>query len=196
MLGHKQTILAALAATSLGACSAETSSFATAWNQPAGAFLDEGGFGNPTMQNMMAQMVRRTGQGLYRARPDRRARPEKRAGATALLQRVGPVLGRIERKIRRGDLQRLRRKRGARDDRRAGGSLGSLTPGGRATALSFHEHPVAGPPPSMPRHHRGGPARFVLRPCSRNSRLTSRKIVQMLGIIAGIWPQCRQLCPA
>ena len=25
------------------------------WNQPAGAFLDEGGFGNPTMYNMMAQ---------------------------------------------------------------------------------------------------------------------------------------------
>ena len=27
-----------------------------AWYQEAGAFLDEGGFGNPTMQNMMAQM--------------------------------------------------------------------------------------------------------------------------------------------
>ena len=27
-----------------------------AWYQEAGSFLDEGGFGNPTMQNMMAQM--------------------------------------------------------------------------------------------------------------------------------------------
>ena len=26
------------------------------WHSEAGAFLDEGGFGNPTMQNMMAQM--------------------------------------------------------------------------------------------------------------------------------------------
>ncbi|MCV6593598.1 MAG: hypothetical protein OIF48_11640 [Silicimonas sp.] len=26
------------------------------WHMEAGAFLDEGGFGNPTMQNMMAQM--------------------------------------------------------------------------------------------------------------------------------------------
>lgn len=56
MRGNKQTILAILAAAALGACSAETSTVLTAWNQPAGAFLDEGGFGNATMQNMLAQM--------------------------------------------------------------------------------------------------------------------------------------------
>lgn len=56
MLGQKKTILAALAVGTLGACSAENSTFLTAWNQPAGAFLDEGGFGNATMQNMLAQM--------------------------------------------------------------------------------------------------------------------------------------------
>ena len=27
-----------------------------AWHSEAGSFIDEGGFGNPTMQNMMAQM--------------------------------------------------------------------------------------------------------------------------------------------
>ncbi len=33
------------------------------WNQEAGAFLDEGGFGNPTMTNMMAQMCRGKAKG-------------------------------------------------------------------------------------------------------------------------------------
>ena len=33
------------------------------WNQEAGAFLDEGGFGNPTMNNMLAQMCRGQAKG-------------------------------------------------------------------------------------------------------------------------------------
>ena len=39
-----------------------------AWNQEAGAFIDEGGFGNPTMQNMMAQMC--SGQAKGHIVPD------------------------------------------------------------------------------------------------------------------------------
>lgn len=34
------------------------------FNSEAGAFLDEGGFGNPTMINMMAQMCSSHGKGL------------------------------------------------------------------------------------------------------------------------------------
>lgn len=49
-------ILAAGAA--LGACTAENS---VTWNRPAGAFLDEGGFGNATQTNTQVQ----TGQGGY-----------------------------------------------------------------------------------------------------------------------------------
>lgn len=63
MRGSKQTILAVVAMGTLGACSNETASFLYAWNQPAGAFLDEGGFGNPTMQNMLAQMCSGQGKG-------------------------------------------------------------------------------------------------------------------------------------
>ena len=33
------------------------------WNQEAGAFLDEGGFGNPTMNNMLAQMCKGQAKG-------------------------------------------------------------------------------------------------------------------------------------
>ena len=33
------------------------------WHQEAGAFIDEGGFGNPTMTNMMAQMCRGKAKG-------------------------------------------------------------------------------------------------------------------------------------
>jgi hypothetical protein len=55
MGAQKQTLLAVSAALALGACTAENSTLFTSWNQPAGAFIDEGQFGNPTMQNMMAQ---------------------------------------------------------------------------------------------------------------------------------------------
>mgnify|MGYP001826609115 CR=1 FL=1 len=33
------------------------------WTQEAGAFLDEGGFGNPTMNNMLAQMCKGQAKG-------------------------------------------------------------------------------------------------------------------------------------
>ena len=37
------------------------------WNQEAGAFIDEGGFGNPTMINMMAQMCAQGGKGGFKS---------------------------------------------------------------------------------------------------------------------------------
>jgi len=42
--------------------------YATSWNQPAGAYLDDGTFGDATMQNMMAQMC--TGQAKGYVVPD------------------------------------------------------------------------------------------------------------------------------
>ena len=33
------------------------------WNSEAGAYIDEGGFGNPTMNNMLAQMCRGQAKG-------------------------------------------------------------------------------------------------------------------------------------
>ena len=33
------------------------------WYEPAGAFIDEGGFGNPTMNNMLAQMCKGQAKG-------------------------------------------------------------------------------------------------------------------------------------
>ncbi|MEM6824240.1 MAG: hypothetical protein AAGB18_02580 [Pseudomonadota bacterium] len=47
-------------ALGIAAC-AET---ATRFNSEAGSFIDEGGFGNPTMQNMMAQMCLGVGKGF------------------------------------------------------------------------------------------------------------------------------------
>lgn len=47
-------ILTMLAGGALGACTAENG--VTSWVQPAGAFIDEGGFGNATVNNITAQM--------------------------------------------------------------------------------------------------------------------------------------------
>ena len=49
-----KTVLAGTALFALSACG--EGPMGSSWHQEAGAFLDEGGFGNPTMQNMMAQM--------------------------------------------------------------------------------------------------------------------------------------------
>ena len=50
----KSLVLVGMALT-LAACTAENSTALSSWNQPAGAFIDEGQFGNPTMQNTLAQ---------------------------------------------------------------------------------------------------------------------------------------------
>lgn len=49
---RKQIVLATATALALGACSAENTTVYS-WRQPAGAFLDEGQFGNPTMTNQL-----------------------------------------------------------------------------------------------------------------------------------------------
>lgn len=51
---YLKSLLVVSAAFGLGACTAENSAGLTGWNQPAGAFLDEGGFGNSTMRNTLA----------------------------------------------------------------------------------------------------------------------------------------------
>ena len=45
-----KTLLVGASFVALAACNE-----AGTWDQPAGSWLDEGGFGNPTMYNMMAQ---------------------------------------------------------------------------------------------------------------------------------------------
>lgn len=52
----KKPLFAAVGLFALAACGDRQ--IGSSWNQEAGAFLDEGGFGNPTMNNMMAQQCR------------------------------------------------------------------------------------------------------------------------------------------
>ncbi len=49
----KTASIITLAALAVSACSSENTT-ALSWRQPAGAFLDEGQFGNPTMNNIQA----------------------------------------------------------------------------------------------------------------------------------------------
>jgi len=65
MLGHNKKLLAAASILALSACE-NTDFFADgalfdSWTQEAGSFVDEGGFGNPTMNNTLVQ----TGQRNY-----------------------------------------------------------------------------------------------------------------------------------
>ena len=60
-----KSVMAGAALVALAACEGP---IGKVWYQEAGAFLDEGGFGNPTMQNMMAQMC--TGQAKGYIVPD------------------------------------------------------------------------------------------------------------------------------
>lgn len=52
MMLKTKTLLIGAGALALAACGEAPAT----WNQPAGSFLDEGGFGNPTMQNTLAQL--------------------------------------------------------------------------------------------------------------------------------------------
>ena len=60
MSTYLKQVLIVAALTSLAACASNTGSM-QAFNSEAGATLDEGGFGNPTMNNMLIQ----TGQKSY-----------------------------------------------------------------------------------------------------------------------------------
>ena len=56
-----KTVMIGAAALALTACG--DGPVGKFWYQPAGAFLDEGGFGNPTMNNMLAQMCKGQAKG-------------------------------------------------------------------------------------------------------------------------------------
>ncbi len=60
------------------------------WHQEAGAFLDEGGFGNPTMQNMLAQMC--SGQAKGHIIPDAVVVADPKSPAANPTYRRGHVL--------------------------------------------------------------------------------------------------------
>ncbi|MGB5559378.1 MAG: OmpA family protein [Paracoccaceae bacterium] len=53
MLRHRKTLLAAASVLTLTACSDAT--VFQSWNKEAGSQIDEGGFGNPTMNNTLVQ---------------------------------------------------------------------------------------------------------------------------------------------
>lgn len=58
MTNFKKCILFGSVALGIAACAESVTRF----NSEAGSFLDEGGFGNPTMQNMLAQMCLQAGK--------------------------------------------------------------------------------------------------------------------------------------
>ena len=66
MILNSKLILIGAGLLALSACG-ETSS--KNWNSEAGAFLDEGGFGNPTMNNILAQMCKGRAKGYIVADP-------------------------------------------------------------------------------------------------------------------------------
>ena len=59
-----------------------------AWNAEAGSAIDEGGFGNPTMTNMMAQMCRGRSKGFIVPDPIVAVEPGSPKGAPARHGRV------------------------------------------------------------------------------------------------------------
>ena len=64
MLGNKKTILATAGMLTLSACAGQDyladGQLFDSWTQEAGAFVDEGNFGNPTMQNTLVQTGQRS----------------------------------------------------------------------------------------------------------------------------------------
>ena len=76
-----KTILVGAGILALAGCAGESSK---SWNSEAGSWLDEGGFGNPTMTNMMAQMCKGRAKGFIEPDPvvalDAKTAPGGRAG--------------------------------------------------------------------------------------------------------------------
>ncbi len=83
-----KTLAFGAAALALAACG--EGQVGKSWHQEAGAFLDEGGFGNPTMTNMMAQMCRGKAKGHIVPDPIVALDPKSPAGAPAY--RTGRVM--------------------------------------------------------------------------------------------------------
>ena len=67
MKNQIKTLLIGASVLAVTACG--ESSLGPTWDQPAGAWLDEGGFGNPTMYNMMAQKCAGRAKGFIVADP-------------------------------------------------------------------------------------------------------------------------------
>ena len=85
MMLKTKTLVAGAALVALAACGSSKS-----WNQEAGALIDEGGFGNPTMQNMLAQMCSGKAKGHIIADPIVVADPN--SSASKPVYRQGRVL--------------------------------------------------------------------------------------------------------
>lgn len=83
-----KTLALATGVLSLAACGEGPAG--KAWNQEAGAFIDEGGFGNPTMTNMMAQMCRGKAKGYIV--PDPIVSMDPKSPASAPSYRTGRVM--------------------------------------------------------------------------------------------------------
>ncbi len=64
MIGNKKALFAAASLMTLSACGGGNvfgdGTVFDSWNQEAGSFVDEGRFGNPTMQNMLVQTGQRS----------------------------------------------------------------------------------------------------------------------------------------
>ncbi len=71
----------------LGACGEAGSK---SWNSEAGSYIDEGGFGNPTMNNMLAQMCRGRAKGYIV--PDAIVALDPQSPKSAPVYRQGKVM--------------------------------------------------------------------------------------------------------
>lgn len=87
MMLKTHTLVAVVGLAALSACSDSSSKN---FNSEAGAFIDEGGFGNPTMQNMLAQMCSGKAKGHIVADPIVVADPN--SSASTPVYRQGRVL--------------------------------------------------------------------------------------------------------
>lgn len=83
-----KSLLAGAGLLALAACGEGT--IGKTWHQEAGSFIDEGGFGNPTMNNMLAQMCRGQAKGYIVPDPIVSLDPKSAPGAPRY--RYGRVL--------------------------------------------------------------------------------------------------------
>ena len=88
MTSKIKTLVLGAGVLALAACG--EGQFGKTWNQEAGAFIDEGGFGNPTMTNMMAQMCRGKAKGYIV--PDPIVSMDPKSPANAPSYRQGRVM--------------------------------------------------------------------------------------------------------
>ena len=121
-----KTLALGSALIALAACGEGT--FGKTWNQEAGAFIDEGGFGNPTMTNMMAQMCRGQAKGYIVPDPIVALDPNSPKGAPAYRQ--GRVMCSGNLNGRYASVIWGEYVGSATAERQVGGGLGTLGEGG------------------------------------------------------------------